>query len=89
MTYRNSEGYSDPSAGKALANIARDSRREQRKFERKQAKENYELLCRQFKRAAEEYGFEFPGQIWLRDIKSGFIYKSNKGGERDEDRKSN
>lgn len=76
MTYRNSEGYSDPSAGKALANIARDSRREQKRLERIQAQEDYEHLCRQFKRMAEEYGFEFPGQIWLRNTKSGFIFKN-------------
>ena len=79
MTYRNSEGYSDPSAGKALANIARDSRREQKRLERlerMQAQEDYEHLCRQFKRMAEEYGFEFPGQIWLRNTKSGFIFKN-------------
>ena len=58
--YKNSEGYSDPSAGKALAAIARDD----------------EHLCRQFKRMAEESGFEFPGQIWLRNKKSGFIFKN-------------
>ena len=34
--YKNSEGYSDPSAGKALAAIARDDRRE-RRLERMQA----------------------------------------------------
>lgn len=73
--YKNSEGYSDPSAGKALAAIARDDRRE-RRLERMQAQEDYERLCRQFKRMAEESGFEFPGQIWLRNKKSGFIFKN-------------
>lgn len=73
--YKNSEGYSDPRAGKALAAIARDDRRE-RRLERMQAQEDYEHLCRQFKRMAEESGFEFPGQIWLRNKKSGFIFKN-------------
>lgn len=73
--YKNSEGYSDPSARKALAAIARDDRRE-RRLERMQAQEDYEHLCRQFKRMAEESGFEFPGQIWLRNKKSGFIFKN-------------
>ena len=73
--YKNSEGYSDPSAGKALAAIARDDRRE-RRLERMQAQEDYEHLCRQFKRMAEESGFEFPGQIWLRNKKSGFNFKN-------------
>ena len=73
--YKNSEGYSDPSAGKALAAIARDDRRE-RRLERMQAQEDYEHLCRKFKRMAEESGFEFPGQIWLRNKKSGFIFKN-------------
>ena len=73
--YKNSEVYSDPSAGKALAAIARDDRRE-RRLERMQAQEDYEHLCRQFKRMAEESGFEFPGQIWLRNKKSGFIFKN-------------
>lgn len=73
--YKNSEGYSDPSAGKALAAIAHDDRRE-RRLERMQAQEDYEHLCRQFKRMAEESGFEFPGQIWLRNKKSGFIFKN-------------
>lgn len=73
--YKNSEGYSDPSVGKALAAIARDDRRE-RRLERMQAQEDYEHLCRQFKRMAEESGFEFPGQIWLRNKKSGFIFKN-------------
>ena len=37
--YRNSEGYADPTAGQALANIMRDRKRERskrRKAERKQ-----------------------------------------------------
>lgn len=73
--YRNSEGYSDPSVGEALAAIARDDRRE-RRLERMQAQEDYEHLCRQFKQMAEEKGFAFPGQIWLKDMKSGFIFKN-------------
>ncbi len=75
LYHKNSEGYPDPSAGEALANIARDDRRA-RRLERMQAQEDYEHLCRQFKRMAEESGFEFPGQIWLREVKTGRIFKN-------------
>lgn len=74
--YRNSEGYPDPSAGEALASITRDDRRKKKRLERMQAQEDYEHLCRQFKQMAEEKGFEFPSQIWLKDMKSGFIFKN-------------
>lgn len=73
--YRNCEGYSDPGAGEALSNIARENRRA-RRLERIQAREDYERLCRQFRRTAEENGFEFPGQIWLKEIKTGRIFKN-------------
>lgn len=76
MTYRNSEGYPDPTAGEALAKIAREDRRKQR-LERIQAQENYEYLCRQFRYMAEESGFEFPSQIWLREIKTGRVFKNS------------
>lgn len=73
--YRNSEGYSDPTAEEALRNIARDNRRAAKEIERLKARENYERLCNQMRRLAEENGFEFPGDIWLRDKKTGLIYK--------------
>lgn len=34
--YRNSEGYADPTAGEALANIAREMRRENRQMHKRQ-----------------------------------------------------
>lgn len=76
MTYRNSEGYADPTAGEALGRIARDNRRAAREIKRLKARETYERLCGQLKRLADENGFEFPGDIWLRDKKTGFIYKN-------------
>lgn len=73
--YRNSEGYSDPSAGEALAAIARERRRE-RRLERMQAVEDYENLCRQFRKMAEVQGFEFPSTIWLINSKTGEYFKN-------------
>lgn len=73
--YKNSEGYSDPSAGRAFANIKREERRD-RKLEQMQVQEDYECLCRQFRKIAEDKGFIFPGQIWLQEIKTGRIYRN-------------
>lgn len=75
MKYRNSEGYADPCAGKALANLARDERRERHGLDSLRDRKNYLRLCKFFRQTAEEYGFEFPGQIWLRCKKSGRTQK--------------
>lgn len=75
MAYRNSEGYSDPCAGEALGRITRESRIERKTLDRKERQKDYDRLCRHFRKVAREYGFEFPGQIWLRSKKSGCIFK--------------
>lgn len=73
--YRNGEGYYDPSAGAALSAIACKQRQERRHLAEIQKRGDYEELCLKFRQMAEERGFEFPGRIWLRDKKSGFIFK--------------
>ena len=73
--YKNSEGYSDPSAGKALANVERDRRRGQR-LELIQTREDYERLCCQFRKMANAVGFKFPGQIWLVYENTGDYFKN-------------
>ena len=44
---RNSEGYSDPTAGEAIANIRRQERKEQRiAFRKKQKKNHFKKMIR-------------------------------------------
>lgn len=73
--YRNSEGYFDPTAGAGLSAITRKQRQERKRLAEIQKRADFEELCEQFKQMAKAHGFEFPGQIWLRDKKSGFIFK--------------
>ena len=73
--YRNAEGYYDPSAGAALEAIARAGMKERKKQAEIAKRNEFEELCRQFAQTAKEHGFEFPGQIWLRDKRSGLIFK--------------
>ncbi len=69
--YRNGEGYFDPSAGAALTVIAQ----KQKRLAKIKRRNDFEKLCAQFEQQAKKLGFEFPGQIWLRDKKSGIIFK--------------
>ncbi|MCC8046720.1 MAG: hypothetical protein LIP12_14750 [Clostridiales bacterium] len=77
-SYKNSEGYSDPTAGEALGRIARDNRRAAKEKERLEARKRFECLCSLMKQLADESGFDFPGEIWLKDRKTGWIYKNKK-----------
>lgn len=72
--YRESGGFERSGDGKSWN--AALSRRSEERLERMQVREDYEYLCRQFKRMAEEKGFIFPSQIWLKEIKTGRIYKN-------------
>ncbi len=69
--YRNGEGYYDPTAGAALTRIER-AEKKKAEIEKSRA---FEKLCCQFTQMADKFGLEFPGQIWLRDKKSGYIFK--------------
>ncbi|MCC8135322.1 MAG: hypothetical protein LIO40_01400 [Ruminococcus sp.] len=81
IIYKNSEGYPDPTAGEALGRIARDNRRAAKERELLETKKNFDYLCTQMELAADKFGFDFPGEIWLRDRKTGRIYKNkHKGG---------
>ena len=69
MVYKNSEGYADPTAGKAFENIAREE--EQR---RKAATEIIGLL----KSVARVAGFEIVGEITVKDNESGIKFKEDR-----------
>ncbi len=69
--YRNGEGYYDPSAGAALTVIAQ----KQKRLAKIKRRGDFEKLCAQIEQAAKKHGFEFPGQIWLRDKRTGVIFK--------------
>ena len=59
--------------GKGGSDVTREYRREAR-LDRMQAIEDYEQLCRQFRRMANEKGFIFPGQIWLKRKSTNKMY---------------
>lgn len=68
--YRNAEGYSDPTTGEALDNIAREER--QRESARLAMISN---LIPILKKTAELAGFEVVGRIVLQDKETGKKYR--------------
>ncbi len=73
--YRNGEGYYDPTAGAALTAVEKERKQQRRQKAETERQADFEKLCAQFVEAAKARGFEFPGQIWLRDKKTGFVFK--------------
>lgn len=61
----------DPSAG---GKADKDRRREKR-LEKIQQLEDYEQLCREFRKRAAEKGYTFPDRCWLLHEKTGRIFK--------------
>lgn len=68
--YRNAEGYLDPTAGEAYANIEREQRRQEAK--RLIAAGRLITLLKQMTELA---GFEVVGRITLRDKETGREYR--------------
>lgn len=68
--YRNQEGYQDPTAGQAMANIRREE--QQREAENVQAIGTLMSIIRQ---AAELAGMEIVGRITFRDKDTGKEYR--------------
>lgn len=66
MTYRNSEGYSDPTAGAAMA----ATNKEEQEIE----KLNHKLI-QMFRLLVDFAGFEIVGRVTLKHKKSGRIFK--------------
>lgn len=66
MAYRNSEGYSDPTAGAAMA----ATNKEEQEIE----KINHKLI-QMFRFLVDFAGFEIVGRITLKHKKSGRIFK--------------
>lgn len=73
--YRNAEGYYDPTAGAAFTAIEKERKRKRQRQAQIERRADYESLCAQLAKAAKACGFEFPGRIWLRDKKTGFVFK--------------
>ena len=59
MAYKNSEGYSDPTAGKAMGNIMREYRAQQREAWQRQ----YELRCRPKVYIVSRYAGDVPRNV--------------------------
>lgn len=68
--YKNQEGYHDPTAGKAMANIRREE--QQREAERVQAIGTLMSIIRQ---ASDLAGMEIVGRITFRDKETGKEYR--------------
>lgn len=68
--YKNTEGYADPTAGAAMANIGREER--QREAERLAAIGDIMPIIRQ---TAALVGFEIAGRIIFRDKATGREYR--------------
>lgn len=68
--FKNSEGYPDPTAGQAYANISREERQQEAA-----TLERIGSLIHIIKATAELAGFEVAERIVLKDKASGKIYK--------------
>lgn len=68
--FKNSEGYPDPTAGQAYANISREERQQEAA-----TLERIGSLIHIVKATAELAGFEVAERIVLKDKVSGKIYK--------------
>lgn len=75
MSYKNSEGYPDPTAGEAESNIKKQEKKNLKRPESMQEIDNYEQLCRTIRRQVEDSGFHFLSDIWLVCNKTGRLHK--------------
>lgn len=66
MAYRNSEGYSDPTAGAAISTANRE--------EQEVEKLNHKVI-QSFRLLVELAGFEIVGRVTLKHKKSGRVFK--------------
>lgn len=67
MTYRNSEGYVDPTAGAAMATVKRE--------ENAELNDRNHKLNQVLRDIAEIAGFEIVGRVTLKHKKSGKIFR--------------
>lgn len=71
MTYKNSEGYSDPTAGAALAAVKKEEKEHKQAMDEKRVHDLIKVL-KYIIRAA---GFELTERVQLKDTKTGREYK--------------
>jgi len=66
LMYRNSEGYSDPTAGQAMQNV---------QTEEKKARGLLRMIRTAAELMAEGAGYELKGQVCLKDSRTGRMYR--------------
>ena len=71
MTYRNSEGYSDPSAGAALAAVKKEEKEHQQAIDERRVHDLMKVL----KYIIRSAGFELTERIQLKDKDTGKVYR--------------
>lgn len=69
-TYKNAEGYSDPTVGEAMSNMALEARKKDA-----ERLDTISQLIPIMKKTAELVGFEVVGRIVLMDKETGKKYK--------------
>lgn len=71
MTYRNSEGYSDPTAGAALAAVKKEEKEHQQVIDERRVHD----LMKALKYIIRSAGFELTERIQLKDKDTGKVYR--------------
>lgn len=71
MAYKNSEGYSDPTAGAALAAVKKEEKEHQQAIDEKRVHDLIKVL----KYIIRVAGFELTERVQLKDTKTGREYK--------------
>ena len=71
IRYRNCEKYSDPTAGMAIRNVTRD----EKKSKRKEEYERFKSMLKHIHTLCMERGFTLENHIWLKDERTGKIWK--------------
>ena len=69
--YRNCEKYSDPTAGIAVDNAIRD----EKKRNKKEEYERFKNMLRDIHTLCMERGFTLENHIWLKDERTGKVWK--------------
>lgn len=75
MSYKNYERYSDPTAGAAMAVVRREEKKRERKKELRAEHNKFTSTLQKIFDICEEDGFHVENHIWLRDKKTGKVWK--------------
>lgn len=75
MSYKNCEKYSDPTAGAAIGNIRKDEMKSVRKKKINQEHNNFTNTLQKIFDLCESEGYHVENRIWLKDVKTGKVWK--------------